>query len=378
MLLCGALHAQVYWNGIDSDVWDTDTTANWNTAADGTDSNITFSAGDAVVFSSDTATQTSIKVSSQQVASELTVLSGQDITINNGSVYIGASGSGTTMTINVESGASLDMGYSNTSSVTFDIDGDFSADVFHGGGSMTKNGSGTSTFNRLDATLTINGGKLVYTGTEGAKLKNTTVNSGGTLELTGSAFDGTKRDLKVNGTGVVEFASGLDQTISIFSGDGSLVGNGSTLRVGGDNKSTTFNGDISGDMDLHAIGSGTFTMSNTTSMEIVVAGNGVNNSILGTGNINLDGELTFDLTSADLTAGNSWLIVDVANLNETFGATFSIADFTESGGIWTYDLNALVEFSELTGELYVIPEPSTFALLAGCLGLAVVMLKRRL
>ena len=391
IFLCGALQASIYWDTNGSTggagnpatgTWDAATTSNWTTDLTGASATSTFDAlaDTDVVFSAgtDATSAAVVTTSGTQLVSSVTFQEG-DITLTGTNI----DDAGTTIQFTVNDGANAIVDYSDGAyNADFDVQGSstMQINVVRGGGGMAKTGTGTLTVHRLDASLTVNEGTVIYdtTGSGGsAKLKNTTVNDGGTLRLEANTFDGSKRSLQVNGTGAVEFASGVDQTISFFTGDGSVVGNGSTLKIGGDNKSTTFNGDISGDMDLHAIGTGTFTMSDATSMEIIVGGNGVNNSILGTGNINLNGELTFDLTGADLTAGNSWLIVDVDNLNETYGATFSIANFTESEGIWSYDLNALVEFSESTGELYVVPEPSSFALLAGCMGLAFVMLKRR-
>jgi hypothetical protein len=227
---------------------------------------------------------------------------------------------------------------------------------------MTKTGTGTATFDRLDAILTINGGKVVYTGLVANKLKNTTVNNGGTLRLESSAFDGNKMNLGVNEGGLVEFAAGVSTTVSFFTGIGTVAAEGNnTLKVGGDNKSTTFAGTITGDLDLWAIGTGTFT--DNASMEFIIGNDGVNNAILGdgAGTIILGGSFDFNLTGADLTANNSWSIVDVANLNETFGDTFSVTGFTEeSAGVWTNGVSLV--FSETTGVLNVIPEPSVLAM----------------
>lgn len=58
--------------------------------------------------------------------------------------------------------------------------------------------------------------------------------------------------------------------------------------------------------------------------------------------------------------------------NQSFGATFSINGFSESGDVWT---NGTYSFDESTGVLSVVPEPATLVLLAG-LG-APAMFRRR-
>lgn len=79
-----------------------------------------------------------------------------------------------------------------------------------------------------------------------------------------------------------------------------------------------------------------------------------NNKIAGAGSVTLDGDFTLDLAYADLTDGNTWNLVDVGTLAETFGATFTINGFTEAGtsGIHTKvdGLNTWT-FDESTGSL---------------------------
>jgi hypothetical protein len=87
-----------------------------------------------------------------------------------------------------------------------------------------------------------------------------------------------------------------------------------------------------------------------------------NNKITGTGSVTLDGDFTLDLTYANLTDGNTWNLVDVGMLAETFGGTFTITDFTEAGvtGIHTKvdGLNTWT-FDEATGTLSLDIAPAT-------------------
>ena len=100
----------------------------------------------------------------------------------------------------------------------------------------------------------------------------------------------------------------------------------------------------------------------------------------GAGTVSLDGLFTFDLTTASTTINDSWNIVDVANLTESFGSNFSILGFTADGGgiLWNGSANgASYQFSETTGVLTVIPEPDTAAVLGG-LGMLGLLRRRRL
>ncbi|MDD3276188.1 MAG: hypothetical protein PHP93_03945 [Kiritimatiellales bacterium] len=360
LLGCSAHAATLYWdtNGSTSGagnpadgIWDTNTTANWSTDASGLAATTVYTDGSDVVFSagSDAATAT-VTASGTPVFHSLTFEEG-NVTIN-----ATLNDDTTTSSITVKNGANASIAGGGFNGA-FDIQGNgiFFADAITGGGGMSKEGTGTATFGRLDATLTVNGGTLIYTGLNAAKLKGATVNADAVLRLEGNTFDGTKRNVTVNAGGRLELAAGVDQTISYFQGTGTVAGEGATLRVGGDNKPTTFAGTITGDLDLWAVGTGTFT--DNASMEFVISSNGVNNAILGdgTGTIILGGSFNFNLTGADLAVGNSWTLVDVANLNETFGASFSVTGFTESSaGVWTNAEGNLV-FSESTGVLSVIP-----------------------
>ncbi|GHC05777.1 hypothetical protein [Cerasicoccus arenae] len=387
-LLPAALNAQLYWDtngatpgaGNPADgIWDTDTTPFWTTDSSGSIATVDYTTGGStnVIFSAGAdAAAANITVSSTQLISSLTV--------KNGNVIFSGStldDTGTTVDVVVDSGASATMNNTGSFNGNFNVNGTLLVNAITAGGPMTKTGTGTMTANRLDAVLTVNEGTLIYTGSVSAKLKNTTVNSGGTLRLTGNAFDGTKRSLAVNTGGRVEFGSGLTQTISLFTGGGTVSGEAnSMLRVGGDNKTTTFSGAIVDQLNIASIGSGAFTLDDTSSMEFTIGANGVNNSITGDGvndtTTNLEGEFIFNLTGADLTDGNTWLIVDVNNLNENITETFNVNGFTELSNIWTNGSG--FAFSETTGILSYtsVPEASTYALILGIAAFGLIVRRK--
>jgi autotransporter-associated beta strand protein len=89
----------------------------------------------------------------------------------------------------------------------------------------------------------------------------------------------------------------------------------------------------------------TLSLSSSSTTTFTLADGGVSGSIVGTGTVNLDG--TFSLNTASVTDTLAyWSLVDVGNLTETFGANFSVAGYTESGGTWT---SGNFTFNEATG-----------------------------
>ncbi len=152
----------------------------------------------------------------------------------------------------------------------------------------------------------------------------------------------------------------------------SKIGNGKWI-LGGAN---TYSGNTT-------VSAGTLELADSGELRFFIGADEVNNAILGAGTLNLFGDFVFDLTGASTTVGDSWNIVDVANLTETYGGTFGVlstlGSFTESGGVWTITENSVnYEFTESTGILaVVVPEPGTLALLAGGAIAGLAALRRR-
>lgn len=112
----------------------------------------------------------------------------------------------------------------------------------------------------------------------------------------------------------------------------------------------------------------------------LIGASGISNAIDGTGSAVFDGTFYFDLLGAGTGLGNTWDIVDVVALTETWQSNFSVFGFTHGGGgVWTRNNSGThYQFSQTSGQLSVIPEPSTLALaaVAGCLLLQVVRRRR--
>lgn len=144
--------------------------------------------------------------------------------------------------------------------------------------------------------------------------------------------------------------------------------------------STTYAGRITGNLALVQTGAGTLTLNgpqvdhlgNTTvngALVIAAAGhialtptaNNTTNSIGGTGSLTIDGKLIVNLAGADTTPGNTWPLINIGTLTETFGTTFSVDSslgaFSETpldSGIWTLSAGGNVwTFREDNGTLSV-------------------------
>ena len=147
------------------------------------------------------------------------------------------------------------------------------------------------------------------------------------------------------------------------------------------NRSINFSGSNSFTGDLISTATTTyFTLTNTGTFSFDIGASGVNNRIFGSPSTNgtaiFNGTFSFDLSSAETTLGASWTIVDNSTLLESYGGTFAVAGFTDSGGgVWT---NGSYEFDQGTGVLTsIIPEPSSFASLFGAVMLGFAATRRR-
>ncbi len=199
------------------------------------------------------------------------------------------------------------------------------------GGTLTKSGSGNLTLtgaNTYNGTTTISAGTLLINGD----------NSG----ATGSVSVGTLGTLGGNGT---------------IGGAVTVAGN---LNPGNSPGTLTFNDAL------------TLESTATLNLEITGIGGGAFDSLLGDGanTFTFDGTLALDNTGYSATLGDSITVFDNWGL---FSGSFDTITGTNLGGGLSWDTSNL----GVDGSLTVIPEPTTWALLAGSLTVMMVFRRRR-
>lgn len=201
------------------------------------------------------------------------------------------------------------------------------------------------------------------------------MNSGtGTLTQTGTGIItiGSNKELVILSNG--------NRAISLASAIVDNSGGASALTYGGPSAGTLTLSGINTYSGNTTIASGTLTLAQAGALTFYIGDDGENNSVNGTGTANFSGSFIFDLSAADLTDGNSWTIVSVGTLLESFAGTFSVAGFSETApdsGVWT-NLSGFT-FSEEFGLLTyaAIPEPSTYAFFTGAVMLIFTGVRRK-
>lgn len=389
----GELHAA-------TGTWAAAANNNWDTGAAWLGSNIPNGAGEVANVTLNNGTINTVSLTATRTVGQLIMTGGGSATVQTR--YYQLSGSGTLV---------LDNGVAKP--IVKSLNSYMPVNVVLAGNNGFQSTDGSGSIVRLTAANTYTGDTWVYRGAlEIANVNalpsftgngrtgdilfqdNGAGGNNGTLDLRGNS-------ITINGLGFVASTPGALGTITTASGT-------PTLTVGDNNATTTFNGIIqngAGTMSFAKIGTGTQTLGgqntytgNTTvsggelnladnaklTFKIGITGTagtaGVNNWITGTGSLQLNGDFSFDVSTAALVENNSWNIVDMANLSETYGGTFSVLGFANQGGgvwkmqsgvwIWTYD--------QSTSILSVVPEPSTLVLgLLGGIGMLVVLRRRR-
>ncbi|MCW1924456.1 autotransporter-associated beta strand repeat-containing protein [Luteolibacter arcticus] len=104
------------------------------------------------------------------------------------------------------------------------------------------------------------------------------------------------------------------------------------------------------------VSDGTLVLASTGTLAFKIGANGVTNQLSGSGAATLDGSFALDLTGANTTDGNSWTLVNVGTLTETFSASFAVNGFTQASDVWTMNsAGKKWTFTESTGILTVGP-----------------------
>jgi len=211
-------------------------------------------------------------------------------------------------------------------------------------------------------TLTISGtGSFVAASTTGLLIADT-AESSGTINLDGgtltanavldnasgtSAFNFNGGVLKAGSAANSVFMSGIDTVTvqangAVINSDGHDITINTALLDGGTGGGLTKQG--AGVLTLAGantyagnttVSAGSLTLAAAGQLRFVIGANGVNNSLGGSGGVQLDGAFNIDTTAASTTAGNTWTLVNVGSLTESYGATFNVTGFTNNAGVWT-------------------------------------------
>lgn len=253
---------------------------------------------------------------------------------------------------------------------------DASTSLTFAGDSLTLNGNGA-----------VADGRLLYKGTAGAAIQ-TTINIS-SLILNGGSIENatnTNGSTMIIAGGVVNVTAASSIMRSSQNGpiviSSTLTGTG-MLTVGGQLNNTatvTFSGanTYTGNIVVTNTGGAGMILGALGSFNFAIGQNGINNSISGTGagSATFDGAFVMDLTNAAATG--SWNIVSASSIAETYSASFAVKDqlgntWSQVNDIWTSP-TATYQFTESTGVLTAIPEPS--ALLLGALCIPVLLGRR--
>jgi autotransporter-associated beta strand protein len=165
--------------------------------------------------------------------------------------------------------------------------------------------------------------------------------------------DLTAVNVQSNG-GTVSVGTGLNNTISANLLDGG--GGGGLTKTGAGTLTLSGSNTYSGGTTVNA---GTLNLDNIGSLRFVIGGSGTNNSISGTGTIVMNGQFTFDLTSASTNTTATWTIV-ANTLTNSYGTSFGVSGFNGViGGNWTNTANGVnYVFAQSNGVLSVQPAGS--------------------
>ena len=190
---------------------------------------------------------------------------------------------------------------------------------------MTTNDGGTATFN-------FNGGMLKATGTDANFLILGGANQKAVVKTGGAIVD--------SNTFNVTIAQALLHDTTL----GATADGGLTKSSAGNLTLTSAQNDYTGNTTVNG---GTLTLADNARLKFVLGATGVNNKITGSGAVQLDGDFTLDTTAAGTTPGDSWQIVDVGTLAETYGSTFTVVGGSQIGaGVW---LVGSYRFTQSTG-----------------------------
>jgi hypothetical protein len=244
--------------------------------------------------------------------------------------------------------------------------GGTNAGTLHVSGGLLESASGAFT-NQSGATLNATAATVTFTGYGGAEASDGLQNFG-TLNLLNTTVHGDVRSpagSTINAGGGVTFTG-------FFSGAGQFTGGGTVTFAGG------YSPGDSPALIAHA-GDLTLASSNTLTMEIAGLDRGTGYDALDVaGTLAFGGTLdvvTYGaFTPASFAAGQSFDLFDWSSATGTF-SSLNLPDLAAYGLAW--DTSALYSTGVLSITTSAVPEPSTYAPLAGLAAIGFVALRRR-
>jgi autotransporter-associated beta strand protein len=244
-------------------------------------------------------------------------------------------------TIQVNSGTTLDV-----ATIVFGSGNSVGSGLTLNGGSVTCSGTsyfGTATSGSASGTLTLTSGTLTVIGLSkgpsvGASVQFNANFNGGTLKAGGDnpTFLTGANNARIQAGGaliddggfLIDIPQPLIHDSALLTPDGGLTKSGiGTLTLSGAN---TYNGNTT-------VAAGTLELAPSGSLKFVPTAPGTTNKVTGPGTAAFNGTFNIDLTNADATDGNAWVLADVTS--RTFDADdFTVAGFTESPeGTWSLE-----------------------------------------
>ncbi len=209
--------------------------------------------------------------------------------------------------------------------------------------------------------ILLNGGTIRFTESFSSQRAFTVGASGGMIEV-GAGITYTKPAGTIVDENMIRFSS--DSTLTI-GGDGDvLIGDalgsyGSTgfsiAKTGAGTLTLSGPNIYTGNTTVTA---GSLVLSSSGALAFVPGANSVSNKISGAGNATFNGRFILNLTGANTTPGNTWVIAEVANQSfdpSTFSVSNGTTVFSEnSSGIHSFDDGTNVwTFTESTGALSI-------------------------
>ncbi len=271
-------------------------------------------------------------------------------TINGGTVKFVSGTNITTSEISIASGAVFEWA-PTVSNVTFSGNLTGTGKVLRSGTGVLVNSRFTGDNSAFNGSWEATGGSIGFVddATVGMPSVGITLDGGAVYFSTNGQTLAATRTITLGAAGGIwNGSTGNTTTVAA-----KITGIGGLTKISGETTILTGINDYTGNT---AVNTGTVNLADDSQLKFVIGANGVNNQITGGGTLLLNGDFNLDLSGANTTSGNTWNLVNVTTLAETFGTTFSLIGFTENADVHTMVAGPVTyTFTEATGDLTVAP-----------------------